>query len=112
MTFSEFESAYYDFDIVFQNVLEDLRILDTFSLDTVEVDFDAQKIKLNWRDAHIVFEVNNVTQKVELLQALLTPARKFQLSVSHGSHQKLNEDQKLKTISWLTNQLRYIFMEG
>ena len=112
MTFSEFENAYYNFDIVFQHLLEDLYILDTFSLDTVDVDFEDQKIKLNWRDAHQVFDVTNIPQKIVTLKELLPQAKKFHLQVTGGTPYTLTSTQKQLTINWLADQLTYIFMEG
>lgn len=112
MTFSEFESAYFNFDIAFQRLLEDLSLLDTFSMDTVEVSFEDKLVQLNWRDSHKIFEVTDVAQKVSKLQELLPQAQEFHTQLLGGSYHKLSPTQKQDTINWLVNKLNFIFMEG
>lgn len=56
---SDFELAYFDFEIAFQNVLESAGLFGTWSEDSVKPDYDLQKAIINWKGIDQKFELDH-----------------------------------------------------
>jgi len=46
----DFEDRYFEFDILFQEILEAFGLMDTLTMDTVDPNFHEKTIKFHWRE--------------------------------------------------------------
>ena len=56
---SDFELAYFDFEIAFQNILESAGLFDTWSEDSVEPEYDSRKAGVNWKGIDQKFDLDH-----------------------------------------------------
>lgn len=104
MTSADFESLYFEFDILFQEILEELHIMDTYSMDSVEVNFENQTITFNWRHLNEPIEISGgyIYKYLDTFRRTKEEVEIFKESLESPI---LNKETKKKAIFWLVESL-------
>lgn len=101
MTTSDFESAYFEFDILFQEILEELQIMDTYSMDAVTADFKKRVVIFDWRYLNDVVEISE-----DYIYKYLNVFRRVKEELgTFKESQSSNNTNKKEAIHWLQESL-------
>ena len=109
MLATEFESLYFELDIIFQEILEELHIFDTFSMDTFDLDWMTQTVTFNWRGLRNPIEILGPSLKLYIkgfkrIKNNLYP--RSLLGEEYGC--RISRKTKKEIVQWLVNEIERI----